>query len=140
MSPSRKNGRAWFKLGEPHASHTKPSSEKQRVAGFFLRFIESSRPLRLVELDGKPRLAAAAASSVVGGCPRSALPAWFKANASLDRPVGLQVLICALEALDQLVLLDVQPPDDPTSNIGCVVARQFCDNVTCLLFHVCLCG
>ena len=59
MSPSRKNGRAWFKLGEPHASHTKPFSEEQRVAGFFLRFIESSRPLRLVELDGKPRLAAA---------------------------------------------------------------------------------
>ena len=87
-------------------------------------------------------------ASVVGGCPRmhltpriqnlrwfschfslSAQPAWFNADASLDRPVGLQVLICALEALAQLVLLDLQRRGDPTSNIGCVVARQFCDNM-----------
>ena len=106
----------------PCFAYIKPSSEEQHVAGFLLRFIESARPLHLVELHGKPRLAAADAFAAgnaagIGGWwlpedspPRiqnfrwfscqfslSALPAWFKADASLDRPVGLQVLICALD-------------------------------------------
>lgn len=154
LSPAWKNGRVWLKLGEPRARNVKPSAEEKRVAGFFLHFIEAVKPLYLVESHGQPCLAAADAFAshnragiggwwLPAGAPlcvselrwfsyqfsMDALPAWFKADATLEHDANLQLLICALEALAQLVLLALQRRQASHSNVGCLVIRQFCHNM-----------
>ena len=57
-----------------------------------------------------------------------ALPTWFRADAGSEHD-NLQLLICALEALAQLVLLALQRRMVSRSNVGCLVIRQFCDNM-----------
>ena len=149
-----KQGQAWVKFGDWAGAAVKPCAEEQRVAGFFLQLIEARVPVQLVECEQIGALAAADAYAdeshaglggwwLPSGCQldvtqirwfsfhvrRSDLPVWFICGEKGTQKPSLQALICALEALAQLILLVLQRQDGLVANAGRVVVRQFCDNL-----------
>ena len=149
-----KNGLAWLKFGDWTCDSVKPCAEEKQVAGFFLQLIEARVPVQLVELEQKAVVAAADAFAdareaglggwwLPAGSPLEVgqirwfsfkvqladLPSWFRPQRQSGQPGSLQAIICALEALAQLILLALQRQDGLVTNAGRVVVRQQCDNL-----------
>ncbi|OLQ06360.1 Protein lap1 [Symbiodinium microadriaticum] len=150
----RENGLAWLKFGDWTCDSVKPCAEEKQVAGFFLQLIEARVPVQLVELEQKAVVAAADAFAdareaglggwwLPAGSPLEVgqirwfsfkvqladLPSWFRPQRQSGQPGSLQAIICALEALAQLILLALQRQDGLVTNAGRVVVRQQCDNL-----------
>ncbi|CAE7472172.1 Ubr3, partial [Symbiodinium pilosum] len=131
-----KNGRVWVKFGDFDASCVQATKEESSVALFFLRIVQATSPVHLVEKEGPCVVAAAdafAERDVAGlggwwlppGCALSLanvkyfscyirrvdLPTWFLHDDDGKQVQSLQSCICALEALAQLVLLDARLRD-----------------------------
>ena len=150
-----KNGRVWVKFGDFDASCVQATKEESSVALFFLRIVQATSPVHLVEKEGPCVVAAAdafAERDVAGlggwwlppGCALSLanvkyfscyirrvdLPTWFLHDDDGKQVQSLQSCICALEALAQLVLLDARLRDGQSrASLGRVCVRQQCDNL-----------
>ena len=150
-----KNGRAWIKLADYDSSMVMVNEEEAGVARFLRGLLETSVCVPLVRRELKGLLCAADAYAEgdfagLGGwwllpgsklelsaanwfslrIHRSDLPQWFTQSCENG---GLQQVICGLEALAQLLLLDGIVQDlghDPTIlNSALVSVRQRCDNM-----------
>ena len=149
------DGRTWVKFGDPYFSDVLwQSKEESSVAAFFLHIVGANAPVHLVEEEAQGVVAAAdafAEGDVAGlggwwlppghdldlaniqyfaiSLKRSDLPAWFCHDNDGKQVPSLQSCICALEALAQLVLLDVRlSAGEVKASLGRICVRQQCDN------------
>ena len=144
-------GSAWVKFGDPDSKLVRVSSQAASAACFYYDLLRFRVAVHLVETTG-PRFVAAADAFADGhkagvggwwlrpGCElRPENICWFSYAVTAEElpewfvgPQGMESVICALEALAQLILCALILREEPLgrrpAHVGRLAVRQHCDN------------